>query len=144
MLVLAAAGDLRSRRIPNWLPATLALAALALARPEGAGEWLARSASLLAIGGASLAIYLLGGMGGGDLKLLAAAALWIPFGQLPLFVLALALAGGLQAAAALARRRLAGATAGGATGRLRLPYAVSIAAAGLAWALASLGGWRGG
>ncbi|RAK52530.1 A24 family peptidase [Phenylobacterium deserti] len=138
ILVVAAVWDVTSYRIPNALCAALALAALLLALPDGAGEWLSRGASVAVIGGAVLALYLVGGMGGGDVKLLAAAAMWMPFESLPVFVMALALVGGVQAALTIAARRLAPAAANGpGAERRRMPYGLSIAGAGLAWALAA-------
>ena len=90
------------------------------------------------LGGAALALYLLRAFGGGDMKLLAAAAIWMPLPSLPVFLFALALAGGLQALAVLALRR-AGAAAPVARPATRMPYGLSIAAAGLAWAAVQLG-----
>lgn len=135
-LALAAASDLRSRRIPNLLCVALALAALVLAWPVSQAEWLSRAGSALTVGSAALALYLVRGMGGGDVKLLAAVALWIPMGGLPLFVTALAAAGTAQALAVLAVRRRETAVAGAApAAHADMPYAVSVAVAGLAWAL---------
>lgn len=137
ILVVAALWDVASFRIPNALPAALAVAALVFALPDGGGEWLSRGASVGIVSLTVLALYLAGGMGGGDVKLLAAAAMWMPFDTLPVFVLALGIIGGVQALLTQAARRLAPASARGtdAEGR-RLPYGLSIAAAGLSWALA--------
>lgn len=132
LLAAAAVSDVARYRIPNWLTATLAMAAVILVFPGSPGEALARAASFALVGGASLALYAGGAMGGGDVKLLAAAALWIPLVSLPPFLEALALAGGLQATWTLAARRLAGPAE--AAARPRMPYALAIAAAGLVWA----------
>ncbi|MBC6982414.1 prepilin peptidase [Caulobacter sp. 17J80-11] len=140
VLIVAAISDVRSFRIPNVLPAILALGALVLATPETGGEWASRFTSVLAVGGFAMGLYMANGLGGGDVKLLAAAALWAPLSTLPAFILSLGLAGGLQALAVMAwtRWRAAGALAGGAPAAepaapARMPYAVSIAAAGLFW-----------
>lgn len=138
-LIAAAVSDLRSFRIPNVLPAVLALGALVLAAPETGGEWASRLTSVLAVGGVAVGLYMANGLGGGDVKLLAAAAFWAPLSTLPAFVLSLGLAGGIQALVVLAwtRWRAAGAVTAGAPAEIveptRLPYAVSIAAAGLFW-----------
>src|ERR1700712_2347723 len=73
-LLVAAVTDLRRRQIDNWLNAAIALAAPLF--------WLAMGLTLGAIGW----------MGGGDVKLLTALALWIQpywFAQL-IFVMAIA------------------------------------------------------
>lgn len=139
LLIAAAVADLRSFRIPNVLPAALVVGALVLATPDSGGELASRFTSVLVVGSVALGLYMANGLGGGDVKLLAAAALWTPLSTLPAFVLSLAVAGGVQALAVLAwaRWRTAGAVAAGAPPAppppTRLPYAVSIAAAGLFW-----------
>jgi Flp pilus assembly protein protease CpaA len=132
ILAAAALTDLASYRIPNLLPFLLAIGALVFACPDTGAETLARLLSLLVLGGSAFAGYMLRGLGGGDLKLLAAVACWIPWPELSLFVLALALAGIVQAVAILGIRQIAS-TAGEM--EQRMPYAFSIAAAGAAWAL---------
>ena len=139
LLAAAAMIDVRSDRIPNLLPALLALGAL-LVLPHGAAEWLSRTASFGIVAVTLLILYALRGMGGGDVKLLAATALWMPFASLPVFVLALAVAGGLQAAGTLAYRKLRGVALAERKAR-SMPYALSIAAAGYAWAWIR---WSGG
>jgi prepilin peptidase CpaA len=131
LLAAAAASDMARYRIPNLLCAALAAAGLLLAFPHDLAEGLSRGASLLILSGAALGLYLAALLGGGDVKLLAAAALWMPLSTLPVFLAALAVAGGAQAGVMLAAR--AAATPGPDSPK-RMPYAVSIAAAGLAWA----------
>ncbi|HEY8618421.1 A24 family peptidase [Phenylobacterium sp.] len=132
----AAASDLKSYRIPNRLCLALAAGALVLAFPASSDEWVSRGGAFLAVSIVVLSLYVMRAMGGGDVKLLAAVSLWIPLGELPVFVLALGLAGGVQALVTMAGRRLA--TAGAAaTMRRRMPYGVSIALAGWAWAAAA-------
>lgn len=136
VLLAAAISDLRSFRIPNLLPALLAAGAIALATPETGGEWASRFTSALVVGSVALGLYMANGLGGGDVKLLAAAALWAPLSTLPAFVLSLGVAGGLQALAVLAWTRWRPTPVGApvdAVAPARLPYAVSIAAAGLFW-----------
>ncbi len=137
LLGAAAVTDLRSYRIPNWICAALAVGALVLAFPQSSDEWVSRGGSFLAVTIVVLSLYVIRAMGGGDVKLLAAAALWMPFGTLPVFVMALGLAGGVQALVTLAARRLA-TPAGPAGARRRMPYGVSIALAGWTWAAVEL------
>jgi prepilin peptidase CpaA len=140
VLLAAAASDAASYRIPNWMPGVLAVGALALAFPQGSDEWVSRGASFLAVVILTLSLYLARGLGGGDVKLLCAASLWMPFATLPVFVLVLGMAGGGQALATLGARRLAPASAGPPALRRRMPYGVSIALGGLAWAFAQVAG----
>ncbi len=124
LLAAAAVDDLAHRRIDDRL--CLALAALYPPAALAAGADMAAIAWHLAAGAAVLAAGLAacarGLMGGGDAKLLAAAACWTGFAALPAFLLLAALAGGLCALILLA---------GGRAGR-ELPAAPAIAAAGLA------------
>lgn len=100
LLVAAAVWDLRRMRIPNWLNGALVLVFLALAvagLPPVEIAWrLAGGALVLAAG---FAVFALGRMGGGDVKMLAACALYVPLHHagLVLQLLALALALGLGA-----------------------------------------------
>src|SRR3954447_5439537 len=97
--VMAAVFDLRSRRIPNHLTFGAAAVALFVALLTGgmsaAGTnltgWLLATALWLPI-------YALGGMGAGDVKLLAAVGAWV--GPAEVFHAALysAIAGGVMAA----------------------------------------------
>jgi prepilin peptidase CpaA len=127
-LIAAAASDVARYRVPNGLTLAMAAAALAFLIPQGPGAWASHGLAFGLLGAGALAAYLVGAMGGGDVKLLAAAGLWLPFPSLAAFVLALGLAGAVQAGAVLALRRSGGAAAL----RARMPYALSIAAGGLA------------
>jgi Flp pilus assembly protein protease CpaA len=64
----------------------------------------------------------------------------MPFSSLPVFALVLGMAGGGQALATLGARRLAPASVGSSALRRRMPYGVSIAVGGLAWAFAQVAG----
>ncbi|RAK60800.1 hypothetical protein DJ021_13775 [Phenylobacterium hankyongense] len=135
VLLIAAACDLRTFRIPNILPILLAAGALVLALPATPAEALSRLACVGVVAVLGLALYLRGLMGGGDLKLLAGAAFWIPFPELANFAILLGLAGGLQGVGTLVWVRVAPSSEGTlARGDWRkMPYAVSIAVAGLVW-----------
>jgi prepilin peptidase CpaA len=100
MVMLAAAIDIRTRRIPNWL--TLPCLAGGVAVNVGLYGWSGLGQS---IAGMALAVLIVGGlcwlrtMGFGDLKLCAAAGAWIGPSSL-LFALAIAaMAGGILALA---------------------------------------------
>ena len=98
--VAGAACDVRSRRIPNWLTYRGLMAAVlvrfALAGWAGLESGLE---SVLLAGGVFLVLFLLGGMGGGDVKLMASVAAWAGAGQVVTILLASAIAGGALAIA---------------------------------------------
>jgi prepilin peptidase CpaA len=77
---VAAAGcatDLRSRRIPNWLTGSATLAALLYHLWTGGPSGLLFAAGGCLVGGAIFLLpFALGGLGGGDVKLLAALGAW--------------------------------------------------------------------
>jgi len=78
LLIWAAATDLRSRRIPNWL--TLSLICTGLFRSVAGLGGPGLSASVLGIfGGAAvpLVLFVLGALGGGDVKLMAGIGAWL-------------------------------------------------------------------
>jgi prepilin peptidase CpaA len=78
LLGAAAVVDVRERRIPNWL--TLGLAVLGLAQsfmPHRLVDPPEAIIGLLVGFALGLVLLLLGGMGGGDLKLIAAVGAWI-------------------------------------------------------------------
>lgn len=97
LLTWAVVEDLRARRIPNWLSFTLALSGLALSitslRPD---MTIGQSLGGLLVGlTLPLVLYVLGALGAGDVKLLAAIGAWIGAGPV-LVVLALtAIVGGV-------------------------------------------------
>jgi len=96
--LLACAWDLRTRRLPNVLTFGSAATALAFSMVAGGPRAFAWSLAGWAVGGAVfLPVFLLRGMGAGDVKLLAALGAWI--GPLTVLWAALygALAGGVLA-----------------------------------------------
>lgn len=91
--------DLRDRTIPNWIPAAALLSGLCW--HAWSGGW--RGAGLSLLGAASgfavfLVFYLLGGMGGGDVKLTAGFGALLGPGGLVQAALWIALLGGVAAA----------------------------------------------
>jgi prepilin peptidase CpaA len=97
LLIVAAAGDALYFRIPNQL--ILLIAGLFLPVALAAGLGLPAIGTHLAISGAVLLggflLFAFGLFGGGDAKLLAAAALWLGWPALLPFLLWTALAGGV-------------------------------------------------
>jgi len=79
ILIIAAIGDLRTRRIPNRLVAVLALLGIAysVARAPGIPGLSQAGGGLLAGLACWLPFYLMGWLGAGDVKLYAAAGAWL-------------------------------------------------------------------
>jgi len=127
-LVVAAVTDLRSRRIGNWLTGAIALAAPLFWVATGLEPWpgIALQVGVALATFAVLAgLFAAGAMGGGDVKLLTALALWIEPSLFLSFLFVMALVGGvvtiLFGAWHVMRRR---------RDRLAIPYGVAIALAG--------------
>ena len=143
LVIGAAVRDLASFTIPNWisiaLAAAFAPAALLVGVPlPDIGVSLAVGAGMLVVGAGMFAM---GWIGGGDAKLMAAAALWVGLRGLAPFAIYTALAGGLLALALVALRsawlRPLAAAGPGWTQRLATPgeaapYGVAIAVGALA------------
>ena len=79
ILIIAAIGDLRTRRIPNRLVAVLALLGIAysVARAPGIPGLSQAGGGLLAGLACWLPFYVMGWLGAGDVKLYAAAGAWL-------------------------------------------------------------------
>ncbi len=149
LLGAAAASDILRFRIPNRI--VLALAALfplhLLTSPVPA-DWMGGLAAGLGLFALGAVLFARGALGGGDVKLLAACALWAGPAHLPALLLVTALSGGVLALFALSAARL---TAIYAFTRLgidrgrdmlmdgQLPYGLAIAAGGVAvaWRLSA-------
>ena len=131
----AALFDALSRRIPNRLSLALAglgLLRIGLALIEGGsvlGSGFDLAAAVGVFGLAAFGFHF-GMLGGGDVKLLAAGALWLGAAALGPYLLTTVLAGGVLAMAFVTWHMLAGHRLGARTGP-SLPYAVAIAAGGI-------------
>jgi prepilin peptidase CpaA len=133
-LLFAAFTDIRRRQIDNWLNAGIALAAPLFWWASGLSLW---PGVAIQLGCALVAFAALAGMfamrmmGGGDVKLLTALALWVPPYEFMQLLLIMALAGGaltiVLAAWHVMRRQ---------KDKLKIPYGVAIAFGGL-WVLAN-------
>ncbi len=96
--LLGAIFDVRSRRIPNLLTVPAMLAGLAL--HLGSGGWremLSSFCALLVCGLVFLVFYLAGGMGAGDVKLIAAEGCILGLGNAASLLVLTAIAGGVLA-----------------------------------------------
>jgi prepilin peptidase CpaA len=130
MLVIAAAIDIRTFTISNRLNLAVAAGAplywlsIALTPWPGMAIQLATGAMVFAL--LACAFYA-GMMGGGDVKLAAALALWFSPGGTIKFLVLMSLAGGVLTIALLGWHR-----ARGREGRPEIPYGVAIAFGGLA------------
>lgn len=106
--VVGAIYDWRQRRIPNALTGYAALAGLAL--HLAIGGWLSFTTAMLAgimAGGVFLLFFLAGGMGGGDVKLVAAVSCCAGLRHVGGILIATAIAGGVMSMAlAVASGRL--------------------------------------
>ena len=99
-VLIAAISDIRSRRIPNWLVVVSTGSALTTAAlTHGASRRERQRARCVCSVRATLGLlYLLGGMGMGDVKLCVAVGAWIGPGQLVMALVMMGLAGGVIAA----------------------------------------------
>jgi len=108
-LAIASVGavkDVRGRRIPNWLTCSGLLAALVVR--EGLAGWPGLKGGLLGMllaGGSFYLLFLLGGMGGGDVKLVAAVGAWAGTVQVESVLVVAALAGGVLAVCYIVMQR---------------------------------------
>jgi len=136
-LLFAAFTDMRRRQIDNWLNAGIALTAPLFWYATGLSLW---PGVAIQVGMALIAFFALAGlfamkmMGGGDVKLLSALALWLPwyveqpkpaYPYLELLVVMSLLGGVLTIVLGswhIMRRQ---------KDRLKIPYGIAIAAAGI-------------
>jgi len=96
---VGAVKDVRGQRIPNWLTYSGLIAALVIR--TGLGGWAGLKgglAGMLLAGGIFFVLFLTGGMGGGDVKLMAAVGAWVGLAQVGTLLIMSAIAGGLLAA----------------------------------------------
>lgn len=127
-LAVAAFGDWRTRTIPNELNAAIALLAIPFWWASGLSLWpdvAAQIATAAAIFALFAIAFRFGAMGGGDVKLVAALALWLPVGAVLKLLVIMSVAGGLLTLAMLIRHRIAR-----PGGELEIPYGIAIAFGG--------------
>lgn len=130
-LLLLSAGieDARVREIANWKNATIALLAplwwLAIGIAPWPGMIIQLGVALVVLALFCVAFHF-GQMGGGDVKLIAALALWMPVPALIQLILVMSIVGGLITLLMVADHRLTK-----RSGNPEIPYGVAIAIAGL-------------
>ena len=103
-LLAAAVHDLIARTAPNWTAAALAISGLALRLLHG--QVLAGLLVGLVVFAVAAFCWRRGWMGGGDVKLLAAAAIFVPPAEVLTFITAVTMTGGVLALIYLAARRI--------------------------------------
>src|SRR4028119_530374 len=107
-LLLAAIGDWRSRTIPNWLNGAIALLAIPFWWATGLSLW-PDVALQLGVALTVLFVFFLafqmGQMGGGDVRMLFALALWLPPMAVVQLIVIMAIAGGVLTVAMLIPHR---------------------------------------
>ncbi len=133
-LVFAAISDIRERKISNVLNGTIALGAPLFWIASGMAFWpdiVIQLGLAVVVFAAFAGLFALGWLGGGDVKLLGALALWLTPGTFLDLLLAMAFAGGAIAVIFIIRRSI-----GRTKAATSLPYGVAITAGGL-WVL----GW---
>lgn len=126
LLLLAGLEDVRVREIADWKNVAIAALAPAWWWVNGWAVWPDVPVQLAVAAGAfglfALA-FRLGMMGGGDVKMITALALWFPFPAFAQLLVAMSIAGGLVTAAVMFERRR--------NPEAEVPYGVAIAIAGL-------------
>jgi prepilin peptidase CpaA len=111
VVAIATFTDLRSRRIPNWLVLPFLLVGIIVSTWVLGWSGLAHSLEGIGLGALLFGIlYFMGGMGMGDVKLVAAIGAWVGPSQLGLALVITGMAGGIMA--------LCWAAAGGFLGEL--------------------------
>ena len=146
-LIAAAISDAVTFLIPNRYSAAIILAFVVFAIGKPAPFWLHGVEVGVALFVVGVLLFQNGILGGGDVKLLTASALWAGFDQVTLLLLVTAIGGGVLALAQLSPlHRLLPARAGGPPvgddlrNKLRqpVPYGLAIAVAGVCVALTRL------
>ncbi len=129
LLVSAGIQDARTREIANWKNAAIALLAPLWWWANGLAVWPDMAIQLgvaLLVFAFFTGAFALGQMGGGDVKMIGALALWLPVQSLIWMIVLMSLLGGALTLLLVAEKHLR------RHGRvLEIPYGVAIAIAGL-------------
>ncbi len=131
-LIAAAATDIRNRTISNALNAGIALAAPLYWWATGVSLWPGVGLQILfafAVFAAFAGLFAIGAMGGGDVKLIGALALWFPVTPFMSLLMLMAILGGVLTVVMLVIHKLRP-----SEGAIEVPYGVAIAAAGV-WSI---------
>jgi prepilin peptidase CpaA len=134
LLLMAAWTDIKTRTIANELNATIALLAIVFWFVIGEPLWpgvALRVGIALALFAIFALLFVLKMMGGGDVKMIAALALWLPIKGLVSMLTVMALSGGLIGLFLLIRQKWRPNAE-----KPEIPYGVAIALGGL-WVIAN-------
>lgn len=129
LLVSAGIEDARTREIANWKNAAIALIAPLWWWANGLALWPDVAIQIgvaLAVFAFFFGAFCLGQMGGGDVKMLGAIALWFPFGGLVWMLIVMSLLGGALTLLLVIERAVRR-----NKGEIEIPYGVAIAIAAL-------------
>jgi prepilin peptidase CpaA len=139
-MAFAGAMDLLTMTIPNRISVALCLAFVAAALLAGLSTeaWASHVSAAALVLAAGIGMFTLGWLGGGDAKLMTAAALWIGLDNLLVYLTMMAILGGALALLILAYRRLPATALPGPSWAAKLhksgtgmPYGLAIAGAAL-------------
>ncbi|MDE0878343.1 MAG: prepilin peptidase [Sphingomonas bacterium] len=128
-LVSAGIEDARIREIANWKNAAIALAAPLWWWSNGLTVWpdmAIQSGYALGVFALLCGVFALGWMGGGDVKLIAALALWFPAARFLDMIMVMSIVGGVVTLVMMIEHRTRKNTAA-----IEVPYGVAIAIAAL-------------
>ena len=95
LLGAAAISDIRHLRIPNLIPLLLVAGFVLQAAFGGVQGMTGHLVAMLIVLVLLVPLFAMNALGGGDVKLLAAAALWLGLADLPLLLVGVALLGGI-------------------------------------------------
>lgn len=129
LLVSCGLEDARQRTIANWKNAAIALLAPLWWWANHVSLWPGVAAQIgvaLILFTLFIGAFALGQMGGGDVKLIGAVALWFPFVPMMRLLMAMAVVGGIITLAIIIDRYFRK-----STGAPEIPYGVAIVVAGL-------------
>ena len=129
LLVSAGIEDARKREIANWKNAAVALLAPVWWYANGLDIWPDMALQFgvaLAVFAVFLVAFHFGMMGGGDVKLIVALALWLPFPAFLSMLMVMSSAGGVVTLVMVIERAFKK-----TAGRIEVPYGIAIAFAGL-------------
>ena len=129
ILIVAAVIDMRTFKISNRLNLAVALLAPVYWVAVGLSPWPDIAAQIgvgVAVFAVLAGVFYLGMMGGGDVKLAAALALWFPPLVTLKFLVVMSIAGGVLTVVVIALH-----IARRSKGRIKVPYGVAIAFGGL-------------
>lgn len=127
-LLIAAITDIRTREISNKLNLGIALAAPLAWLAAGMAPWPDMAIQLgiaVAVFAVFVGCFAFGMMGGGDVKLLGALALWLPWTHLTRMLLIMAIAGGILTLLMMIGKKIQNSSQ-----PLEVPYGVAIAIGG--------------